>query len=551
MFRRRAGSRSTLIVVLLVATLAMTAVLAYQALQAARSHRVAAENVLRDYAAFAAWELSRVARRELLDSLNAELTRLQQEVNRRGLDEAVRAVNKPGPTCAGVRYMRTAFRAPLSDGAAAIAGEPMAARPSAAVTRLIDDVRRAPDAHDCPALIVVRGDGPPALLVWRVIWDRARMPTAIVGFVTDREFVASVIQRVLDGLPLLPPSLVPSGKPNGALSVRVSTADGAELFTSPGSWSEYAAENQLAADLGSLRLAVALRPDAAGRLVIGGLPRERLPLVVGLLALTTGLVIVALVQLRREAELARLRSDFVSGVSHELRTPLAQIRMFSETLLLGRVRSDREGRRSLAIIAREAQRLSQLVENVLFFARSERRRPQIARQTARLAPIVAEVVESFTPLAAARQARIVAHHEDAAVSVWADVDAGAVRQILLNLLDNAVKYGPAGQTVTVALRLDGDRARLTVEDEGPGVDPRDAERIWQPFNRLAGAEAAVTGGAGIGLAIVRQLVDLHGGRAWVEPGPSPGARFVIEIPGAWREASTASPEPGRGASAVA
>jgi signal transduction histidine kinase len=266
--------------------------------------------------------------------------------------------------------------------------------------------------------------------------------------------------------------------------------------------------------------------------VIGGLPRERLPLVIGLLTLTAGLVVIAVVQLRREAELSRLRSDFVSGVSHELRTPLAQIRMFSETLLLGRVRSEAEGRRSLEIIARETQRLGQLVENVLLFARGDRRQePRIKRETVRMAPLVADVADSFADLAAARQARIITNLDERIV---ASVDPGAVRQILLNLLDNAVKYGPAGQTVTVGLRIESDRALLVVEDEGEGIDPKDAPRVWQPFSRLAHS-AAATGGTGIGLSIVRQLTELHGGRAWVERGH--GARFIVEFPGAWSEAA--------------
>src|SRR5205823_8566778 len=107
-------------------------------------------------------------------------------------------------------------------------------------------------------------------------------------------------------------------------------------------------------------------------------PRSRLPLLAGLTVLTAALVLIAIVQLRREHELSRLRADFVSGVSHELRTPLAQIRMFSETLLLGRVRSDDERVRSLEIIDQEARRLTHLVENLLHFSRSERRLTRLA-----------------------------------------------------------------------------------------------------------------------------------------------------------------------------
>src|SRR2546427_9563153 len=153
---------------------------------------------------------------------------------------------------------------------------------------------------------------------------------------------------------------------------------------------------------GGTRVYVALRPDMAPKLIIGGMPRSPLPQLLILLALTAGLIVVALLQLAREYELARLRADFVSGVSHELRTPLAQIRMFSETLLLGRVRSDDERVRSLEIIDQEARRLTHLVENLLHFSRSERRLTRLAPAPAPLARLVSEAAEAFAPLAAAR-----------------------------------------------------------------------------------------------------------------------------------------------------
>src|SRR5207247_25370 len=157
--------------------------------------------------------------------------------------------------------------------------------------------------------------------------------------------------------------------------------------------------------LAGLLVQVTLRPDVATKLVIGGLPRSRLPFVLGGLLLTAGLSVTALVHLRRESDLARLRTDFVSGVSHELRTPLAQIRMFGETLLLGRVRSETERRRSLEIIDQEARRLTHLVENLLHFSRSERQTHRVAPAPTWMAPLVRSVVEAFAPLATPRRAR--------------------------------------------------------------------------------------------------------------------------------------------------
>src|SRR5881296_3712452 len=276
--------------------------------------------------------------------------------------------------------------------------------------------------------------------------------------------------------------------------------------------------------MGRLQVQVALRPDLAPKLVIGGMPRSNLPMLLILLALTAGLVAVALQQLRREYELARLRGDFVSGVSHELRTPLAQIRMFSETLLLGRVRSDDERERSLEIIDQEARRLTHLVENLLHFSRSERRLARLSPAPAPLAPLVSEAAEGFAPLAAARGVTLCTELTD------------ALRQMLLNLLDNAVKYGPSGQTVTLGLTVADGRARVSVDDEGPGIPAAERERIWDRFWRLERDRGSAVAGTGIGLSVVRELVALHGGRSWVEDAPASergdraGSRFVIELP---------------------
>jgi signal transduction histidine kinase len=225
--------------------------------------------------------------------------------------------------------------------------------------------------------------------------------------------------------------------------------------------------------------------------------------------------------------LARLRADFISGVSHELRTPLAQIRMFGETLLLGRVRSPAEHERSLAIIVQESRRLTHLIENLLQFSRADRGASSVSLGPARVDTLLHDIVDGFAPLANSRRVSIVRRVEE---GLTVPIDAEAFRQIILNLLDNAVKYGPQGQTVTVTARSEHGVARIAVEDEGPGVPPEHVARIWQPFYRVT-RDAAV-GGTGIGLAIVKELVDLHRGHVSVESRESGGARFVIALPGA-------------------
>jgi signal transduction histidine kinase len=143
----------------------------------------------------------------------------------------------------------------------------------------------------------------------------------------------------------------------------------------------------------------------------------------------------------------------------------------------------------------------------------------------------AEVLEMFAPLAGAAGARLELH---AAPHVVAAADSSAVRQVLLNFLDNATRYGPRGQCVALGVEGGGGRVRVWVEDEGPGVPQAERARVFAPYYRMARDAAVTGGGSGIGLAVVRDLVERQGGRAWVEDGrlTGRGARFVAEFPAA-------------------
>lgn len=280
-----------------------------------------------------------------------------------------------------------------------------------------------------------------------------------------------------------------------------------------------------------LTLAVGPQPGAVGLLQFGADPMaERLTMIM-LMLVIGALLAMALLQVRREAELTRLRADFVSGVSHELRTPLAQIRMFTETLLLGRVRSDVERRRSLEIIDQEARRLAHLVENVLLFSKTEGgRRARVAPEPTQFAEEVRHAVESFTLLSRNREVELRTELQE---NITVEVDRMALRQILINLVDNALKYGPAGQRITVGAALFDDVARLWVDDEGTGIPAEERSRVFESFYRLPRDIDSRVTGSGIGLAVVRELARLHGGDAWAEAAPGRGARIVVEFPDAY------------------
>jgi two-component system phosphate regulon sensor histidine kinase PhoR len=292
--------------------------------------------------------------------------------------------------------------------------------------------------------------------------------------------------------------------------------------------SRWSGTRDLGARFGHLRGRAVLAPDAPARVIPPGPPNTQAWLLIALGAVCMALLAGSIVQIRRESELQRLRLDFVMSASHELRTPLAQIRMFAETLRLGRVRDDGERERSLAILDQEATRLSRLVENLLTFSRAEHRSLRIAAEPVDLSALLRDIAEGFAPLAATLGMRLVTRVPD---GLHVEADRDAVRQIVLNLLDNAAKHGAAGQTIELASSSDAGAVELSVQDQGAGIPAADRRRVWERFVRLPHADGTRMTGTGIGLSVVRELVTLHGGSVRVEDGRNGGARFVIRLPG--------------------
>ena len=339
--------------------------------------------------------------------------------------------------------------------------------------------------------------------------------------------ISRLLEGVLDGNGLLPSTFTEGRRNRDVIAVRVSDKYGNTLFDSSpegrAADSPLAAHVEMPARAGLLNIDASIRPELAGSLLIGGLPRSRLPFLLGLLGLAAALSIVAVTQLRREGELASLRSNFVSSVSHELRTPLAQIRLYLETLQLGRAPTEEQREWSLGHIDRETKRLSHLVENVLRFSTLGGADPTHS-EAVDVSAEVTSIAKEFSGLAASRRATVVV---EAMPTPPISMRPDALRHIVLNLLDNAVKYGPPGQTVRVTVRPEGQGVAIVVDDEGPGIPAADRDRIWRPFTR--GSTAVSNGGSGIGLTIVREVAAANGGSARVEASPTGGARFVVTL----------------------
>lgn len=534
---RLRGARGQLwLAAFLVATVILSVWLGYQALDAAQSHRRTAEGVLRDYAGLAAWQYARSADEQFDEFLHEVL-----DDRRRGRWRAMSprdmawemddAAEDARCRCEGLLERTVYFQLDPRTGAGS-------AHPDTLPPGLLARLGRStvadydPVSHEPYGTFSTEAGqitGRPAVVAYSMSPDTS----AVHGFVAEHAAMAELFERWYEASSLLSPAIAASSPLDSLLFLSVLDARGEPIFRSATPYPPtFLASDTLDAALGSLVVEATVRPDAADRLIIGGLPRSRLPLLGTLLVLTLAMGAAALVQLRREHELARLRDDFVSGVSHEFRTPLTQIRVFSELLEEGKLATEGERRRSIDIIHREARRLSNLVENVLHFSELRRNGAEGTGEPSEeidFRQIVEDVFEGFRPLASARRSSLEAHVEP---GLSLDSSRQGVHRILTNLIDNALKYGPEGQTVAVHAHRENGAVRLAVEDEGAGIDPRDRERVWEPYRRL---DRDVTGhvrGSGLGLAVVAELAARHGGRAWVEDRPGgKGARFVIELRG--------------------
>ena len=235
--------------------------------------------------------------------------------------------------------------------------------------------------------------------------------------------------------------------------------------------------------------------------------------------------------------LEAMRADFVANASHELRTPLASVLGFIETLQ-GPARDDaRAQERFLDIMKGQAQRMKRLIDDLLSLSRIEMRAHLTPTQTVDLASIVAQMVETLSPLARERGVVIEARLPDRPVPVLGDRDE--LLRVTENLIENAVKYGESGGRVDVELVRIGvshgeqmPHVALSVQDYGPGIAPEHLPRLTERFYRVDVVQSRDKGGTGLGLAIVKHIVTRHRGHFDIASEPGQGARFTVTLPDA-------------------
>jgi two-component system phosphate regulon sensor histidine kinase PhoR len=251
-------------------------------------------------------------------------------------------------------------------------------------------------------------------------------------------------------------------------------------------------------------------------------------LILALVATTILGTIATLVVLYREAYLSRLQTDFVNKVSHDLRTPLTSIRMFVETLQLGRLEDPARQAEALAIISLETERLSALIARLLDWARMESGKRSYDFRRQPVGPIVDDALRAMEPQRLQTGAALTRELDAGLPQVYVDRDALA--DALVDLLQNAFKYTGPDKRIQVLAHAAGNAVEIVVQDNGPGIPGSDQKRIFDKFYRGKDPLERSIEGSGLGLSMVKHIVEAHGGKVSVKSELGKGAAFTVLLP---------------------
>jgi len=273
-------------------------------------------------------------------------------------------------------------------------------------------------------------------------------------------------------------------------------------------------------------------PAGSLEAAVTGARRRNLAISLAIVALLGSVGVLMVVSTRRAQRLATQQMNFVASVSHELRTPLTAMRSAGQNLADGIVDDPERVRSYGALIEQEGRRLTDMVSRVLAFAEIQSGQPTYRRQPVAVQPLIDSVLADGRWILEQRQFQVEAHVADDLPEVQGD--PAALRQVLANLVDNAMKYGAPARWIGVRANLvvgpRGTEMAIAVSDRGFGIRKADLSKIFDPFSRGTDAKVAATPGSGLGLAVVRSIVEAHGGRITVDTVPGRGSTFTVYLP---------------------
>jgi signal transduction histidine kinase len=247
-----------------------------------------------------------------------------------------------------------------------------------------------------------------------------------------------------------------------------------------------------------------------------------------LLLASFGGYILARKSLEPIASMVNEQQRFIADASHELRTPLAVLRGETE-VALGKTRTVEEYQESLTLIQEEAERLSRIVEDLFILARQPIQSPTaLIKAPVSLTEVVKDCARAAQVLASRKGVRLKLENDSTSIALNADEEL--IKRMILNLLDNAVKYTPEGGEISLALEKHNGSAEIVVRDTGIGLSQTDQQRVFDRFYRVDKARSRALGGAGLGLSIVRSIVEAHGGNITIDSTPRHGSTFTVSLP---------------------
>jgi signal transduction histidine kinase len=303
---------------------------------------------------------------------------------------------------------------------------------------------------------------------------------------------------------------------------------GKSLVDSPG-WGEGKPEVSRKLDDAFRGLALGIRFQGTSIKELGETWMHRSFLILGILSLMIiGGLVLTKHMVGKEMALARLKSDFVSNVSHELRTPLALIRLYAETLELGRITTPDKKQQYYRIIRKESERLTALINNILDFSRIEAGHKEYEFRETNIAELVRNTLDSYR-YQIEQQGFEFEENIDPTVPPM-QVDREAIARALVNLINNALKYSSDEKFLGVKLYRDNGVVKLEVTDHGIGIGRQDQSKIFEKFYRAGDPLVHNTKGSGLGLSLVRHISQAHGGDIAVESTPGRGSKFILSLP---------------------
>jgi signal transduction histidine kinase len=346
------------------------------------------------------------------------------------------------------------------------------------------------------------------------------------GYIRDN-FLPQVIPEVLRSCDI--------NDHDSTLALDIFDETDSEVYTNRTKWIAYEVKASFGPAFPRWKIAVGYKDTTIEALARDNF-QKNLMLTLFVLSLLIFGIILTLRATSREMKLAQAKSTFVSNVSHELKTPLALIRLFAETLELGRVKSSDKAQEYYRIINNESRRLTQLINNILDFSKIEAGRKEYEFEKSDVAEVVEDVLRSYDYqiVNAGFELTTDISHDLPTVSI----DRDAISQAVLNLINNAVKYSDEVKKIAVRVRARDRFVEIEVTDSGIGIPRSEHEKIFEKFYRVSTGLVHNTKGSGLGLALVKHIVEAHDGRIAVESAQGKGSKFTIQIPASAAEVTT-------------